>query len=322
MKLSHVSRVVRLLTLLQAEKAMPPDELARVSGVSRRTLFRDLRDLSAIGVPYRYNPRTGGYKMDAHYFMPAVDLTLQEALSLLMLVHKGRNHLPMPFKNAAILAALKVENNLPAPVRKYCDSALQNVSIRPNPHSPMESLDKTFSLLQQAVARKNQVRMTYDSLADGAVIDLTLYPYHLFYNNRAWYVIGMSSLHKQIRMFKLNRIRGAEVLDKKFVDGDKFDLSDYLGNAWSMIPEGRLYTVKLRFSPKVARNVSEVQWHRSQKTSFESDGSLSAEFVVDGIGEIYWWILGYGDHVEVIAPAALRKKVFQTAQKMQKIHQG
>jgi proteasome accessory factor B len=34
---------------------------------------------------------------------------------------------------------------------------------------------------------------------------------------------------------------------------------------------------------------------------------------VDGLGEITWWILGYGDQVEVIAPAALRKTVVATA---------
>jgi proteasome accessory factor B len=321
MKLSHVSRVVRLLTLLQSEKAMPPEELARITGISRRTLFRDLRELSAIGVPYHYDPRTGGYKVEPHYFMPAVDLTLQEALSLLLLVHKGRNHLPVPFKNAVILAGIKVENNLPAPIRKYCDSALRNISVRPSPYSPTDSLDRFFSILQQAVTRKTQVQLKYDSLADGGLIELTLCPYHLFYNNRAWYVVGLSSLHKEVRMFKLNRIQNIDVLDKGFVDAGQFDLCDYLGNAWSMIPEGRLYSVKLRFSPKVARNVAEVQWHRSQKTSFEPDGSLRAEFVVDGLNEIYWWILGYGDQVEVLAPAALRKKIFQTAQNMQKNHQ-
>ena len=44
------------------------------------------------------------------------------------------------------------------------------------------------------------------------------------------------------------------------------------------------------------------------------------EFVIDGLGEIRWWILGYGDQVEVIKPKALRDKIAKTAQEMAKIN--
>ncbi|MCK4958089.1 MAG: WYL domain-containing protein, partial [Planctomycetes bacterium] len=88
----------------------------------------------------------------------------------------------------------------------------------------------------------------------------------------------------------------------------------------SMIPEGKMYDIELKFSRNVARNVSEVQWHRSQKTCFNSDGTLTAQFHVDGLGEISWWVLGYGDQVEVISPAALRKRVAKTASRMVKLN--
>jgi predicted DNA-binding transcriptional regulator YafY len=39
------------------------------------------------------------------------------------------------------------------------------------------------------------------------------------------------------------------------------------------------------------------------------------EFRVDGIEEISWWILGYGDQVEVLSPAVLRKRTAQTAKR-------
>jgi proteasome accessory factor B len=292
------------------------DNLAKLVGVSRRTVFRDLKELQAIGVPYRFNAKTGGYGIDPEFFLPPIDLNLQEALSLLMLVHKARNHLPMPFKNSAILAGLKVENNLPAKIRQYCNATLQNISIRPDAYSPMDLLDRVFSQLQEAIWKNREVSLAYHSLYEGKDIATTLNPYHLMYNNRAWYVIGESSLHKSIRTFKLNRIRELEVLDRCFLNAKKFDVYEYLGRAWSMIPEGKIYHVKLRFAPKVAKNVTEVQWHNTQKTTFNEDGSLTAEFRVDGLSEISWWILGYGDQVEVLAPAALRKRIAKTAQRM------
>ncbi len=46
------------------------------------------------------------------------------------------------------------------------------------------------------------------------------------------------------------------------------------------------------------------------------DGSAIIEFRVDGLNEITWWILGYGDRVKVLAPLALRQKIARMAQRI------
>ena len=53
-----------------------------------------------------------------------------------------------------------------------------------------------------------------------------------------------------------------------------------------MMPEGRLYNVKLRFLPEVAHGIAEVQWHSTQTVTFEDDGSAIVQFRVDGLNEI------------------------------------
>jgi len=320
MKSGRIGRIVRILTMLQSGQNYSADEFASILGISRRTFFRDMKELEAIGVPYSFDAKTKGYSLDPEYFLPSVDLTLQEALSLLLLVHKGREHLPLPFKNSALLAGLKIENNLPAEIRRYCRASLAGISIKPDRHAPMDVLDRVFARLQEAIRGNRKVKMTYNSLCEADRIELTLCPYHLFYNHRAWYVVGRSSLHDAVRTFKLNRIGTLELLPERFVTGSGFDLGDYLGKAWSMIPEGRLYHVKLRFAPKVAQTVSEVRWHCTQKATWNDDGSLMMEFRVDGLGEISWWILGYGDQVEVLAPAALRKQTAETAKRMAQLN--
>jgi len=321
MKQSRITRVVQILTTLQAGKGYAVDDLARLFGMTRRTVFRDLKELKALGVPYHYDAKTGGYTIDPEFFLPPVDLNLQEALSLLLLVHKARGQIQLPFKNSALLAALKIENNLPAKIRQYCNTALRNISTRVGAQAPMGELDKTFAQLQRAITKKCKVNIKYHSLFEGKIIDLDLSPYHLMYNRRAWYVLGLSSLHKSIRTFKLNRIREIKILDKCFLDGRDFDLVDYLGKCWSMIPEGRIYNIKLRFLPMVAENVAEVQWHSTQKVTRNSDGSATVEFRVDGLGEITWWILGYGDQVQVLAPKVLRSRVVETAKNMIKLNE-
>jgi len=174
-KLGRVSRIVQILTTLQSGHNHSVDELAKLAGVSRRTVFRDLKELGSIGVPYRFDTRAGGYSIDPEFFLPPIDLNLPEALSLLLLVHKGRNYLPipfknsallcfpMPFKNSALLAGLKVENNLPAKIREYCNMSLQNITVRPNAHASMDLLDRKFSQLQEAIRKKNHVELGYHS---------------------------------------------------------------------------------------------------------------------------------------------------------------
>jgi len=320
MKISRLSRVVKLLTTLQAGKSSSVEQLTENLGVSRRTLFRDLQQLQAIGVPYKYDNKTKNYYVEPDFFLPPIDLNLKEALSLLMLIHKARNHIPMPFKNSALLAGLKIENNLPADIKNFCHSNLKNIQIKPMPHSPMESLDNIFSNIQKAITKKFALDILYHSLYENSDIQTTLQPYHLMYNRRAWYVIGRSSMHKSTRTFKLNRIKKLETTNQYFATDKDFDSEEYLGRAWSMIPEGSLYTIKLRFLPKVAKNVTEVKWHSTQKSDFNEDGSADVEFRVNGINEIYWWILGYGDQVKVLAPAILRKKITTAAQNMIKLN--
>jgi predicted DNA-binding transcriptional regulator YafY len=320
MKTSRVSRVVRLLTTLQSGENYAVNDLAKMLGTSRRTVFRDLKELQTVGVPYHYNTKSGSYSIDPEFFLPPIDLNLQEALGLLLLVHKASGQIQLPFKSSALLAALKIENNLPAKIRQYCNTTLQNISTKVNPQAPSRELDKTFAQLQTAIAKKMKVGMRYHSFFEGQIIDVELCPYHLMYNRRAWYVVGFSNLHKSIRTFKLNRIKELKNTEKFFVNGNGFDVNDFFGRCWSMMPEGKIYNIKLRFLPMVANNVAEVQWHSTQKVTHNSNGSAIVEFRIDGLREITWWILGYGDQVEVLALKALRDKVLETAKNMIKLN--
>jgi len=314
MKVSKITRMMKIMTALQSGRKYSVDELAKTFGTSRRTVFRDMSELAVIGIPYRYDPKEQGYTIDPEFFLPPIDFNLQEALSLLMLVHKARNQIQLPFKHSALIAALKIENNLPARIRQYCNTTMKNISTYPGAQASLGTLDKLFARLQKAVAEKIKVVLLYHSLFDDKILEVKLCPYHLLYNQRAWYVMGYSETYKSIRTFKFNRIKELELSNQRFIDGDDFDLQEYLGRAWSMIPEGRLYNIKLRFLPKVARNVAEVQWHSTQQVIHQEDGSVILQFRVDGINEIRWWILGYGDQVQVLAPKALRKRVLEAAQ--------
>ena len=207
--------------------------------------------------------------------------------------------------------ASKIASVLPPQLREFCHTTVNTISTYATPQAITRTLDKTHLFLLKAIKNHYKVNMSYNSLYEGKIIALELSPYRLMFHQRAWYVIGSSDLYEEPHTFKLGRILNMKRSVKRFVPDKDFDLVEYIGKAWGMIREGRIYDVKLRCLPMVATNVEEVHWHSTQKTTRNVDGSIIAEFRVDGLREIMWWILGYGDQVEILAPTALRKMVIK-----------
>lgn len=324
-KQGRISRLLQILTTLQAGESCTIQDMSRMFAASRRTIFRDLKELQSVGVPCRYDARTGRYAISREYFLPPANLDTQEALSLLLLAHTVSEQMQLPFRKSALLAALKIENTLPEKVRQYCSEALRNVfagadgraAIRQSP-----GFDNVFAHLFEAIAKKHEVDVCYDLPFAGKAISLTLCPYRLLYRNRAWHVLGWSGLHRRVRTFELIRIKELRPTEKSFLHDENFDVSDYLGRAWSVVPEGRIYDVRLRFLPSVAKSVAQTKWHSTQSVVFADDGSATVEFRVDGLSEITWWVLSYGDQVQVLAPRALRNRVLDIARNMVKLNQN
>ncbi len=311
MDISRIHRLLRLITLLRSQRAPTAGELAERLGVSRRTVFRDLNMLELAGVPYYFDEPSGGYRIARTYFLPPVNLTLEEALALLTLTGQSRQ---LPLHEPAEQAAAKIESVLPRSMQTEISRALRSIHVAWPAQARHSTVTDRFEQLGRAIAEHRKVRMTYISFFERSQIITELSPYRLFYYQRAWYVIGHSRMHDAVRTFKLGRIKELAPLDRLYVPDEKFDLAGYFGNAWGMIPEGREYEVVLKFSAKVASNVAEVNWHRTQRVEFDPDGSATFTATVDGLGEISWWIIGYGDQVEVLAPAALRRRIRDMAE--------
>jgi predicted DNA-binding transcriptional regulator YafY len=316
---------MQILTTLQAGQSCTVEDLSRMFGTSRRTVFRDLKELQAMGVPYHYDPRTGRYTIESGYFLPPADLNLQEALALLLLTQKVSHQIQLPFRKSALLAALKIESNLPAEIRDYCTNVLRHIWTRTDAKALSRQnarFDKIFARLQKAIAKKQKVSVIYRPPLEEETITIELCPYHLLYENGAWHILGRTSLHDKVRTFELNHIQDMQPTGQCYLDDEDFDVSEFLRRAWSTVPEGQIHHVKLLFLPKVADDVAEVTWHHSQKVTRNDDGSALVEFRVDGLSEITWWVLGYGDQVRILSPKSLRKRVLEIAENVVKINES
>ena len=309
----RVHRLLRLITLLQERRHYTADELARELEVSRRTIFRDLNALEMAHVPCYFDTDRGGYRIAERFFLPPVNLTLSEALAMLLLARRAQGEAPLPLLSQSVQAAAKLESALPRSIRRHVGSLIDRLHILLAPVSGHEGLDTIFEQLAEAVGRRLRCQLVYLSFYEGKQIRTTVRPLRLAFVGRAWYLIAWSAAHREIRTFKLGRIRKLTVTAETFTEPSDVNLDEYFGQAWRMIPEGKLYDVRLHFEPKVAGNVAEVRWHDSQQVRWNDDGSIEYTVRVDGLGEITWWILGYGDQVEVISPSPLRKRLAAAA---------
>lgn len=296
--------------MLQSGRGSNAAVLAERLGVTPRTIFRDLEVLREAGVPLSYDEAEQRYRIPVTYLLPATNFTPHEALALVILCHELGDKAGLPFQASAGQAALKLESTLPPRLRTLVREQAGAVRIRLPPSTQLDGHEATYQQLVNAVAARRPVRITYRSFTEWQEIKTKLSPYQLLFSRRSWYVVGRSSLHREVRLFSLLRITSIETLDEMFKPPARFSMDRFLRNAWHLIPEpGPDRRVVLRFEKMVAHNVAEVMWHKTQSVQWEPDGRLRFEATVSGLKEIAWWILGYGDQVEVLEPKELRQEI-------------
>ena len=321
-EVSRIRRLLQLVDLLSSGRTCNATELADHCGVSRRTIFRDIATLETAGIHVLYDDSRQGYWLNQREFLPSSELTIEETLSLIVLSYElGDETSALSFWGDARSAALKLTNNLPNNLREFIRDVTPSIIIRSDSQSVTVHEKETFHRLLKAFSVHSSVRIRYYSVAENKVISTRLSPYRLLFSRHSWYVIGRSSVHRSIRTFKLGRISEVVLLDQRYEIPPRFSLDRFLGDAWHLIREAKQrYQIHIRFQEKVARNVAEVQWHKTQQIHWNEDGSLDFKVTVDGLGELSWWILGYGDQAEVLSPPELREKLISMIKRMENLY--
>lgn len=273
-------------------------------------------------MPLIFDENEQRYRIPSDYFLPPTNFTPEEALALIVLCSDLGEHSHLPFFRPAQSAALKLESSLPDRLRRQLRSPGSAIKIRLEPSNQLSAHERVYDELVDALAERRPARMNYRSPVEPEICT-KVHPYRLLFSRRSWYLIGRSSLHRSVRTFNVGRITRLETLDEKYEIPRGFSLSRYLRNAWHLVPEpGPDRKVTVRFSKLVAQNVAEVAWHKTQQLHFNDDGTLDYHVTVSGLTEMSWWILGYGDQAEVLAPDELRARIAAKAAKMIEIYNG
>ena len=264
MAVGRIHRLLRLITLLQSGQGKTIRELIAQLGVSRRTVFRDLNMLAEAGIPYYHEPGHG-YRIARSYYLPPVNLTVPETLSMMLLAKSAIAQRDRPMMDAAISAIAKLTSTVPEPLRDACAAIMETISVQPGAQGTGDVESQHYNTLQQCIDEGRACDVTYRSPLEARPAPLRIEPYVLHFCARAWYLMARSRRHNQVRIFKLARMLSLKPLPRRFDKPRNFKAADKIGKAWQLIPEGKIYKIELEFAAMVGTSVAEVRWHPSQQ---------------------------------------------------------
>jgi proteasome accessory factor B len=192
------------------------------------------------------------------------------------------------------------------------------ISFRPQGLAEAEL--ETFQVLAQATLRQETVVFDYLPLHRETAEERRVNPYHLGCLANQWYLIGLDAARDAMRTFALTRIRDARKSGGNFEKPVDFSVGEMFAGSFSAFQAGKVERIVLRLDAFAARLAAERRWHPSQRLDSKSDGGAELTLEVSLAPDLENWILGWGEHAEVIAPDRLREKVASTAAAMQAIY--
>lgn len=312
---TRVHRLLRIIAMVQSGRPGGAKELAEELGIAERTLYRDLDQLRAAGVPVAFNDARRRYEIAGRFFMPPVHLDVEESLALSTLCEQLTQDEQIPFLRPASRALNKIQSQLPASMRESLVDRVQAMAIRTTQTMPADGYKDVYDTVQQAIATRRLLKCKYEPVVSDHEnrSAFRFKPYALFFAVRAWYAVGQRSDRDDVRKLKLNRFTKIELTDQPYEIPEDFDLDQILGHAWRMIASGPDCDVEIWFDANFAETISETHWHRTQEIEWHADGSCTFRCTVAGLDEIEWWVLSMGPHCIVRHPPELAERVRRLA---------
>lgn len=169
------------------------------------------------------------------------------------------------------------------------------------------AVEPTFALLRQAVEQRVAVRCRYYSIGRDREEERVIEPYGLMLTWGHWYCIARARERNAIRVFRLERMRSAALLedaDATFVVPADFTVRSYLDRAPWELSESEVVTVRVRIGFPHSRWVITEGLGRVVEAVDDAGGAL-LEFDVRAADAFIRWLLPFGAQVEILEPADL-----------------
>jgi proteasome accessory factor B len=290
--------------------------------VSSKTIQRDIEFMrDRMQLPIAYDGIRHGYRYtEPVENLPLATMTEGELVALLVAQKAIEQYAGTPFEAPLTNAFSKLTAQLDGPVTVALGAARNVFSFKAA--GPARADLEHFRRLSQAVLENREIAFQYRGLRDTDAALRRVRPWHLCCVNGQWYLIGHDIDRDAKRTFALPRITGVEITRRSFRRPADFSIREHLGGSFGIIAGAGDHRIRLRFDQWAAQLVRERFWHDSQEIAEQPDGRLELQLQLDSLDEVERWILSWGAHVEVVAPAVLRQRVCEAARQLAARHTG
>lgn len=270
--------------------------------------------------PIRYDRARNGYfyaKAERPYELPGLWFSASELYALLSAQH--------------FLASVQpglLDRQL-APLREQIERLLSQGSVpsaevtrririlaignrRANP--------KWFERVASALLQRKRLAVTYLGRDRNETSQREVSPQRLIHYRDNWYLDAWCHQAEGLRIFALDRIQHAEIIDAAAQEVAEDQLDQHLASAYGIFSGKADKTAVLRFSAERARWVADEEWHPEQQSRFLEDGRYELSLPYSDPRELVMDILKYGPDVEVIAPGALTEEIKSRLKAMNAIY--
>ena len=198
------SRLLELLSLLQARRDWSGPELAERLEVSGRTVRRDVERLRELGYPVEsLSGPAGGYRLRAGTAMPPLLLDDDEAIAIAVGLSTAARASVTGIEETAVRALVKLEQVLPAHLRRRVRALGSATVALPGGGPTVDPQDLT--VLAAACRDREPLRFAYRS-RDGAESRREVEPHSLVNVGRRWYLVAWDRGREDWRTFRVDRL--------------------------------------------------------------------------------------------------------------------
>src|SRR3954453_6516755 len=300
----RASRLVSILLHLQSRGRLTAAELAEELEVSERTIYRDLFELGAAGVPiYGERGKGGGCQLLDGYRTNLTGLTAEEAGALLI---SGAPGPAAELGLGSLLAAtgLKLVASVPAALRETATRAEGRFYLDPGgwEHDRPRD-DRRLKTVARAVWNDQRLEVSYRR-PEGTATQRTLDPLGLVHKTGVWYLVAI--LDGDMRVYRVDRIMAAQETETVSRRPDDFDLMTFWEN-WEIdyAPSLPVFSARVRLGPLAQRHRDDLGGLSPRAVAEDppdNDGWVEQTLVFDNRRVAIAALLALAPEVEVIAP--------------------
>ncbi len=210
-----MSRSERLLNLLQVlrrhRRPVSGQALAAETGVSIRTLYRDIASLQAQGAAIVGEPGVG-YVMRPGFMLPPLMFRSEELDALVLGMRWVADRSDSTLADAALGTLAKIAAVLPVELRRELEESALLVGTG---QKAVASHAVAADLLREALRAEHKLNITYTD-PTGAVTERVVWPFALVYFDQARVLMCWCELRNDFRNFRTDRITQAAPLPVRY----------------------------------------------------------------------------------------------------------